>query len=384
MGLGPIATTHPSAVLPLGWQPSTLAGHRDRAINPPAQLDTRECMAANTTTCLIIGGGMTGLMAAIALQRKGIHAIVLDKGYGIGGRLASRRVQAPPDREGYFDYGTQYFTVGTPTFQHWVDDWLRQGVVKIWSQGFPEAAGGLRLGDRPCYCGVASNRAIAQHLAKTLTIHNRQKVIHLDWQTSHWVAHTEDGSVFQGDIALLTPPVPQTLALLATIAVPLTDDLARRLQALTYDPCIAVLAVLTQASLIPAPGGLHLGEEPLQWLASNRQKGISPKGDSVTLHGGPQFSQDYWDADPAVIANHLIAAAQPWLQSPVIAHHVHRWKYSQPLKRFSDPFAWIDQPGPIVLAGDAFAPDVAASSVEGAALSGLAAAQAIAQSISIG
>lgn len=106
-------------------------------------------MASEAPVCLIIGGGITGLIAAVTLQQQGIQPLILDKGYGLGGRLASRRLQAPSGSEGQFDYGAQQFTVGTPSFQTWVDDWLRQGIVKVWSTGFANIMGGVRSSDRP-------------------------------------------------------------------------------------------------------------------------------------------------------------------------------------------------------------------------------------------
>jgi predicted NAD/FAD-dependent oxidoreductase len=38
----------------------------------------------NSGSCLIIGGGMTGLMAATVLKRHGLDVTVFDKGRGIG------------------------------------------------------------------------------------------------------------------------------------------------------------------------------------------------------------------------------------------------------------------------------------------------------------
>jgi hypothetical protein len=332
-------------------------------------------MASDAASCVVIGGGMAGLIAAATLQQQGIHPIVLDKGYGIGGRLASRRIETPSGKVGLFDYGAQHFTANTPAFQAWVDDWLQQGIVKAWSQGFAGNAENFR--PRPHYCGVTSNRAIAEHLAQTLQIHKQQKVVHLNWRDNHWEVYTEQGDAFRGDTVLLTPPVPQTLELLKNAGIPVPAPLQQRLQAVTYTPCLAVLARLAEPSIIPAPGGLLLDGEPLQWIASNHQKGICPQGDGVTLLGGGEFSQQYWGAEKTAIATHLIEAAQPWLPSPVMAHHVHRWKYSQPLVRFGEPFVLIERPGPLLLAGDGFGPATAASNVEGAALSGLAAAQAI-------
>ena len=43
-------------------------------------------------SCLIIGGGISGLVAGTLLQSQGIKVTILDQGRGIGGRLATRRI----------------------------------------------------------------------------------------------------------------------------------------------------------------------------------------------------------------------------------------------------------------------------------------------------
>lgn len=77
-------------------------------------------MTTNTTQCLIIGGGMAGLTAATLLQQQDIEVTILDKGRGIGGRLATRRVEDPGAGLGVFDYGAQYCTAQTPLFQEFI------------------------------------------------------------------------------------------------------------------------------------------------------------------------------------------------------------------------------------------------------------------------
>ena len=71
-------------------------------------------------SCLIIGGGISGLITANLLQKKGIKVTILDKGRGIGGRLATRRLRHSEPITGVFDYGMQFFTVSDPLFQQWV------------------------------------------------------------------------------------------------------------------------------------------------------------------------------------------------------------------------------------------------------------------------
>lgn len=51
------------------------------------------------------GAGMAGLTAAAELQRAGCRGLVLDKGRGVGGRLASRRIGGAS-----FDHGAQFIT----------------------------------------------------------------------------------------------------------------------------------------------------------------------------------------------------------------------------------------------------------------------------------
>lgn len=100
---------------------------------------------------LIVGGGICGLIIATELKRNGFDVTIVDKGKGIGGRLATRRIQYSSDIEGIFDYGAQHFTVTTPQFQAWVDEWIEGGIVEEWSRGFPATDGSIRDNNQPCW-----------------------------------------------------------------------------------------------------------------------------------------------------------------------------------------------------------------------------------------
>jgi predicted NAD/FAD-dependent oxidoreductase len=321
-------------------------------------------------SCLIIGGGISGLMAGTVLQRQGIHVTLLDKGRGIGGRLATRRISHPVTGEGVFDYGAQYFTVSHPLFQQWVDDWLQQGIVGEWSQQLDEPG-------RPCYRGSLSNRSIAKFLAQNLEVHTQARAVQITWESSQWLVRAENGASFQGDRLLITSPVPQTLALLNNSAIALPTDLKNRLEQITYHPCIAVLALLEKPAAIPEPGGLRLNDSSLAWIACNRQKGISPQANAATLHATPAFSQIHWETDNATTAKKLFEIASPWLGSSVVDYQVHRWRYSQPQTCFGEAYLGLREPGLFALAGDAFSTTPLgepSTHLEKAALSGLAAA----------
>ena len=326
-----------------------------------------------SVSCLVIGGGIAGLMAATVLARHGIDVIVLDKGRGIGGRLATRRLIYSEAIAGVFDYGAQYFTASDPEFQTWIDEWLAAGILTEWSQGFYQETGAFKASHKPCYRGVKSNRSLAQYLAESLTVYTNTQVTQLSWQDCYWQVHTQTGQMFKADRLLLTPPVPQSLALLDLSGIVLTPEVRYNLEQVSYHPCIALLALLEKPSQIPAPGGLWGTGTPLGWMACNYQKGISAKGYGVTIQAGPDFSRICWEEEDAKIAQDLLKAAAPWLGSNALDYQVHRWRYSQVAVSYGEPYLALSTSGPLVLAGDGFV----AGKVEGAVLSGLAAARSL-------
>ena len=312
------------------------------------------------TSCIIVGGGISGLITATILQRNNIQVTVLDKGRGIGGRLATRRIQ-----KGVFDYGAQYFSVESSVFQQWVDEWLEAEVISQWCQQFT-----AEDRQKPRYRGNISNRNIAKHLAKDLEVHTSTRVIKLDYQNGRWCVKTEKNQ-FHSDMLVLTSPVPQSLTLLKESQITVASDIKTALEKITYHQCIAVLALLEKPSKIPPPGGIIIEKEPLVWIADNYQKGIS-RHYGVTIHASPQFSQANREKSDATIAELLFDAASPWLNDSVIEYQVHRWRYSLPATFYHQPYCAIQEP-PLVMAGDAFV----APKIEGAALSGIAAADYI-------
>lgn len=317
-------------------------------------------------TCIIIGAGMTGLMAARALQDMGVHATVLDKGRSVGGRLATRRID-----DAVFDHGAQFFTVRDPAFAAWVERWEAAGVVREWTRGFPKADGRARDDGHPRYIGVKGMTGIAKALAYGLDYHVGVRVVDV-MHRRRWAVRAEDGQTFAADALLLTQPVPQSLALLEASGTGLVEEDRRALDAIRYEPCLALLVRLDRPSRLPPPGAIQEPDTSIAWIADNGAKGLCPPG-ALTIHAAPAFSRDYYTADDATVAGLMLAAAEPWLGAVPATYQVKRWRYSKP--EAVHPAPWLracDLP-PLVFAGDAFG----GPRVEGAALSGLAAAQCI-------
>lgn len=324
-------------------------------------------------SCLVIGGGIAGLMAATFLKRHGVDVAVLDKGRGIGGRLATRRLTYSKEIEGVFDYGAQYFTASDPQFQIWIDEWLAEGVIVEWSRGFFQESGTLKVSNKPCYRGTKSNRSLAQYLAQSLTVYTNTQVTQFCWQNSCWQIQTQSGEIFQADRLILTAPVPQSLVLLDDSGIVLTPEIRDKLEQVSYHPCITLLALFDKPSQIPFPGGIWGAGDPWGWMACNYQKGISARGYAVTIQASPDFSRTYWDEEDAKITQELLKAADSWLGSALLDYQIHRWRYSQVAVSYGEPYLSLNIPAPLILAGDGFV----APKIEGAVLSGLAAARSM-------
>ncbi len=290
---------------------------------------------------------MAGLTAAGALRANGWEVVLLDKGRGVGGRMATRRMG-----ESRLDHGAQFFTVRHPRFQSAIDGWVAAGWVEPWF----EEGGHVR------YRGVGGMNALAKHLAKPFDVRTETKVERVEAVGGHWLI---DGA-FEADALLLTAPAPQSLAILGDAAPP---EIAAALGSIEYEPCFALLLTLDGPSRVPAPGYVRPENGPIEWIADNTQKGLSTGGAALTVHARADFSREHLEASPECVQRMLLEAASEWFGGNVTGAQLHRWRYSRPVGS-RDSCLSSNTPAPFAIAGDAFG----GARIEGAYLSGLGAA----------
>jgi len=315
---------------------------------------------------VVVGAGMAGLTAAHLLSGVA-EVVVLDKGRGVGGRLATRRVG-----EATFDHGAQFITTHTDEFAATITQLVGSGVVAPWFRGRIGPNGIVDPDGHTRYRGAVSMNAIAKELAVGLDVRTASLVASLVHDGKSWTVVLADGTELKADGIVVTSPVPQTLALLESGGVVLTPNDADALAAITYDPCIALMAVLDGPSGLNEAGAVDPASGPIDWMADNFLKGISAVP-AVTIHATPEFSRAQWDASDEAITASLLDAAQ--LESSVIpgSIQIQRWRYARPSIEHPERFLRLSDMPPFVCAGDAFG----GAKVEGAALSGAAAAQEI-------
>jgi len=319
-------------------------------------------------SALIVGAGISGLLLASTLKDNGWRVTVVDKGRGVGGRMATRRLGG-----GRADHGAQFFTVRDPRFAEWVERWKRDGLIEVWFDHLSPESGDRGSG-HPRYRGAGGMTAVPKALASALDVRNGVRVEGMEWTGSGWRVHAGGGNpdpeIF--DWVALTAPVPQSLDLLEEERSRLPEETLAGLRAVDYDRGLALMVVLEGQSGWGGWGGAKLEDPDLAWVADNHLKGISPERTVLTLHSTPAFARRHWDTTDEVRVPALLAALERTGRgvSGVTETSLHRWGFTQPTVSFADE-ALVLPDLRLALAGDGFG----GSKVEGAAVSGLEAAR---------
>ena len=325
---------------------------------------------------LIVGAGLSGLMAAQTLLEHGYSVHVIDKGRSVGGRLATRRV----GEKGLADHGAQFFTVRTSTLQSYVDRWRELDLVYAWGTGWSDGSVKRTVSDgHPRYVVRGGMNKLAKHLAQGIDITVDRLVSSVRTTAGGWALGDSDGNSYEGNGLVMTPPMPETLELLTGSGVYLNADDFAELRRIRFGPCLCGIHEIDGEVDLPAPGAMQDFQSDVYWVADNRAKGISAAR-IITSHANAKFSRQNWDASEADIIRAMESAVQPYLKdgARIVRTQLKKWRYSVPLTTHSQEYLLAKDTPPLVFAGDAFG---GRGRVEGAFVSGLAAGEAMAKAL---
>ena len=308
-------------------------------------------MAPDSAQTLIIGAGMAGLACARALAGAGHPARVLDKGRGIGGRVATRRV-ARDGGELRFDHGAQYITARDPGFAALLDG---TAAVARWDDG----------GAHPPHVGQPGMTALPRALAAGLDVTQGAEAVAIHRAGAGWRVATADGDI-AADRVVVTVPAPQVAGLLGA-----DHPLVPELSGVALAPCMTLMAAFPIGA--PAPFVSHKpAEGPLAYIARDSSKPGRP-GSAVTwvAQAGPDWSAAYLDHDTADIARRmlpLLCAAIGADPDTALHADAHRWRYARVTAPLDRPFL-RDASGTLHLGGDwCLGPRVEAAWASGTAI----------------
>ncbi len=264
----------------------------------------------------IIGAGLAGLTAARLLTEAGRAVRLFDKGRGVGGRMATRRISHDGATHS-FDHGAQYLRADGPGFAALLES--------IQARPWPDS---LRRVAAP---GMS---ALCRAMAGGLDVATGCEVRALRREAEGWfVTHAAEEGPFAA--VLVTTPAPQAIPLIA----PHAPSLAHRLAAIRYAPCWTVLAAF--AARLPLPDTLrHRGI--IGWAARDSSKpGRDARQENWVIQAGSAFSAAHLEQTPEQVVPLLLAALVPGGATPApLFALAHRWRYALLQSPLGEPCLW--------------------------------------------
>ena len=323
---------------------------------------------ASDIRVLIVGGGITGLSAAVSLKDAGIRTSVFERENTVGGRMSTVRFAG-----GVFDDGAQFFTVRDQRFDPLVREWLDAGILTDWFHSHLIKGGESNPDGYPRYCGKEGMRSILQYMvhAHSLEVLTGKHAESIKRAKDGYELTFSDGTTEEGDAVILAVPAPSAASLVENSGLSLFEEDQEALSEVCYIPSIVVMAVMDNPSALTEWGGLRIEGEYIDWIADNYRKGISPDVPAVTIQSTERFSGLYWDESDEEIAGRLIDNAKILLRCDPVEVRLRRWELGKPVE--THPREWITagDDKKVLLAGDGFR----GYRVEGAAVSGIEAAR---------
>jgi renalase len=266
---------------------------------------------------VIIGSGMAGLACARRLADAGLAPVVLDKGRGIGGRVATRSVG-----DLQFDHGAQYVNahgVGFAAVLHRLAD-----AVAPWQ----DSKG------RTHSVGVPGMSAIPKALGCGLDIRQNAQVARVVQDNDGWALHLESTTLRAARV-VMTVPAPQVAGLLGA-----DHPLVAALCPVRLAACLTLMATVAA----PAPFITRQDtDDPLSWIAQDSAKPGRPQSAATQWVGqaGEAFSMEHLEeTSTQIVARMLPMLCDRLGVTPDRVTHAsaHRWRYARVTQALGQPF----------------------------------------------
>lgn len=274
----------------------------------------------------VIGAGMAGLAVARGLTFSGHRVVVADKGRGLGGRMATRRMGALA-----FDHGAQYFTARGDAFRALASGLCASGAAAVWADGM--------------IVGTPGMTAPARALAQGLTVVNGCEVKHLVRDAAGYTLLDVAGpAALPGngsfDAVVVAVPASQAAGLLAASGVR-TGAVVDAAACARMAPCWALL--LAFDGRIDVADRIERDDGAIRWTARNASKpGRDRSLETFVVHGSPDWSRRHLELEAAEAARLLLAEFRGMTgavmePSTVVAH---RWRYALVEEPAGVPCVW--------------------------------------------
>lgn len=276
------------------------------------------------TDVLIIGAGLTGLILAKLLKRDNL---VIEKSRGVGGRLATRRIQ-----EMGFDHGAPYLEYNDHLL-NFLKNHLSTDQVNFNEKGIYFSGGMTTL---------------PKALAEQTSILKGTRVIGLKTEHQEWIVETDTQQKISARVVVLTAPVPQSLELLEQNQIPFEQDL----KLVEYEKSLMALVITKShpSSDLKLPQTIHS-------VLSMQERKLHSHG--FVVRATTTESENRFHKSDEENLNFLLNEFNHCFKSPpqIEQAELKKWRYASPKESLADSFREVATN--LYLIGDGFLfPDV--------------------------
>ena len=286
---------------------------------------------------IVIGAGVAGLAVASELHRQGKRVLVIDKGRGVGGRMATRRVG--PLR---MDHGAQFITIRDSRFESRIAPLLASGELFPWSLGFPlwrDGSISARPDGHPRFACRSGMSALPKFLSLGLVMILGDAATGVSRDSSgQWQVDLASGARHGAETLILNVPPSQLLPLVGGF---LDADSQRKISTVEMDPTWVVFGEVEHD---PDFGGVALefdGHPVLRFIARDHTRRAPGQSPALVVHCNERWSRENLEAAPATVAAIVSQELEHLFQVRFASDpEVHRWRFATPNQSLGEICLW--------------------------------------------
>ncbi len=283
---------------------------------------------------IVIGAGIAGLICAQQLKKAGLDVTIVEKSAGLGGRMATRRLQGT-----WVDHGAQLISAKSDSFSRFIHKLQEKGIVQEWTRNVYQLStlGLLPPNDdtrHPRYSCPMGITAIAKYLASEIPIISSTRIVGVSHNNSKWQLVTDRQAIFETSAIVSTIPAPQFLPIFEDVLASAPNFL-QALKSVKFAPSVTIMAGYNPNNLVPKEWqAIQCVEDPiLNWISYDSSKHPDKAAQPVfVFQSTAEFAKQSMDELDLEIAgkpmlNQVGRLLEKWLANPEW-WQVHRWRYA--------------------------------------------------------
>lgn len=282
----------------------------------------------------IIGAGISGLAVAKELSKLN-EVTIFDKSRGVGGRMATRRID-----DYHFDHGAQFFTAKSQEFKEFCNKAKNDKIIEEWNCDFVEITGNKISkkyqfnNDKPHFVAKPQMNSLCKYIAKDLNILLGKQVKAINFDDKKWCLKTVEDEVFDNfDYLILAIPSHQAINLL-----PKNFKYFDIVSSIRMSGCFTLMLGFKEKLSIEFDAGL-VKESNISWISVNNSKPERPKGFSLIVNSSNKWADENIEEDLEIIKEKMITSLRQIIDfdiNNIACQNIHRWRYANATLRTGD------------------------------------------------